>query len=234
MKHIEIILSFLIFVTAVGFALYFFSPGEGTRLIDSSLTYSFREISQNTSVIVESFSVVLDYGVVPQETGTIGIRVGSENSERKSRVERDDVELSSQRSGENVFVQLEDAAARPGGKEILLVELSEDFDEESVGGAEVDESFYDISSSGEEKIISERRIQMLRQSYSADYQGLKEDFNLPNRVNFGFELVLPDGQRIEADREESGGFEIFAETKRVEILLENGDRAFGDLRVRLW
>src|SRR3989344_2949597 len=61
MSHVEIILSFVIFITAVGFALYFFNPGDSDRLVESSLTYAFTEISENTSLEIKIFTVLIKH-----------------------------------------------------------------------------------------------------------------------------------------------------------------------------
>ena len=55
--HLEVILSFIIFIAAVGFALYFFSPTNGNRLGDSSLTYTLDEVEKNASSDILIYSV---------------------------------------------------------------------------------------------------------------------------------------------------------------------------------
>ena len=59
-SHIEMLLSFLIFAGFVIFALYFFSPFNASRLIESSLTYAKIEIIKNTTIEIESYSISLD------------------------------------------------------------------------------------------------------------------------------------------------------------------------------
>jgi len=64
-SHIEMILSFVIFVSAVGLALYFFSPTDSSRLVESTLGYSLREIGQNTSVTLEGVSIGINHSASP-------------------------------------------------------------------------------------------------------------------------------------------------------------------------
>ena len=59
-SHIEVVLSFLIFAVAVGFALFFFSPANSTRLIETTLDYTFREISDRTGTTLEIYSVIVN------------------------------------------------------------------------------------------------------------------------------------------------------------------------------
>src|SRR3989338_3122764 len=56
-SHIEVILSFILFVSAIGVALYFFSPFDSARLVKSSQEYAYREIVKNSSTNVEVYSV---------------------------------------------------------------------------------------------------------------------------------------------------------------------------------
>ena len=62
--HIEAILAFVLFIGFLIFAFYFFSPfSGGNRLLDSSIDYAFREININTSIDMESYSVVINNDV---------------------------------------------------------------------------------------------------------------------------------------------------------------------------
>ena len=54
-SHIEMILSFIIFMSAIGAAFYFFSPTRTERLVDVNLEYTFREISAETQVKMERY-----------------------------------------------------------------------------------------------------------------------------------------------------------------------------------
>ena len=73
LTHIEVLLSFLIFMGFVVFALYFFSPFQTSRLVDSSLDYAFREIIKNTTIEIETYSFWFDVSGYESEVKKIRI-----------------------------------------------------------------------------------------------------------------------------------------------------------------
>ena len=56
---------------------------------------------------------------------------------------------------------------------------------------------------------------------------------MPNRVNFGAVLVLSDNV-IKMEREIPEGLDVFANSKRLEILRSDGTLEFGELSVKIW
>jgi hypothetical protein len=73
----------------------------------------------------------------------------------------------------------------------------------------------------------------LNKSYYENYFALKEHFNI-QKANFGFALTFSPNDKIIAEREIPSGLEIYSETKREEILRQNGQIAFADFRVWVW
>jgi len=88
-SHIEVILSFVIFVGFLTFALFFFNPLDSSRVLDSSLFYAFDEISDNVSIKLESYSVTINntvsdlvVGINIENPDSLNVRVetyGGEN-----------------------------------------------------------------------------------------------------------------------------------------------------------
>jgi len=241
-SHVEIILSFIIFVTAIGFALFFFSPSNSERLVESSLNYGFREITNNVSVEVSTYSVVVDNSG-DQITGSdlaIFIDGANENSNMVSRVESLDGDIlpsvvgfgAAPLSRDTVYVS---KSGWTSG-DFIYVRLSEDFEDTGFTGnlPGVNEDFYEIASANTEELVSEKRIEELSVLYSFDYIALKEHFNLPGRVNFGFSLTFAEDDLIESEREIPVGLEVFSEIERKEVLRKNGEIQFGDLAIWVW
>ncbi|MBU0760645.1 MAG: hypothetical protein KJ600_04640 [Nanoarchaeota archaeon] len=230
-SHVEIILAFVIFIAAVGFALYFFNPGDSDRLVGTSLTYAFREIKQNASVGVETFSVVID-DVAVVTGGSDTIAMNFPGVEGKTRVETYDGEvLNSSHVADIVNVNTDNW----NGIDFLFVKFGEEFVETAGLSGTENATYYEIGSSNLKEVISEKRILNLKDAYDADYYSLRgeDNFNLPDRVNFGFSLVFDDGS-IEAEREIPASLEVFSDTERVEVLRDGGEIVFADLMVKLW
>ncbi|MBU0466598.1 MAG: hypothetical protein KJ718_05445 [Nanoarchaeota archaeon] len=229
--HVEVILSFVLFIVAVGFALYFFNPAGGDRLVESSLTYAFREISQNTSVGVETFSVVINNSEIPTSTNMIVLEFSG--IEGKTRVETYDGDvLESLHEDEFIYVSSGDWNSIA----FVFVMFGEEFEETDGLSGTHDANYYEVGSSNLKEVISEKRFLVLNQTYYKDYLTLKgeEQFNLPDMANFGFSLVFDENDFIIAEKEIPAGLEVFSETERVEVLRDNGNIIFADLIVKVW
>ena len=232
-SHIEVILSFVLFITAVGFGLYFFNSGDSTRFVSTTISYAFREIEKNTSTSLEFFSVnvngalimsneiALDFSGVTGDTTILTYDGRILNSSRGGT------------NGELVYI----SSPNWGGEDFIYVVFGEEFSEDTLSETEGhNETYYRIGSSETRDVISERKFKMLNQAYYADYRGLKSqsNFNLPDRADFGFSLEFDNGEAIVAENSIPDNFEIFSEKKRVEVLREDGSVTFADLIVKVW
>jgi len=230
--HIEFILSVILFLGIVGFALFFFAPSGGNRTIESSLTYGFSEIIGDTEVEVDSYSVSIN------NLGTIGndaIFVAlSDITNKKSRVSDPDgsVVLESRVSSGGIDF-------KPSGESFVIIRTSEDIVENiELGAGSVvlnDPSLYEIASSSSSKIVSEFGIDNLKIAYEGNYNDVKNNrFNLAG-VDFSFSLTfISDGKSIEPDVTIPEGLEVFSRLKRIEVLRRDGVLEFADLVVRIW
>ena len=226
-SHIEIVLAFVLFVAFVGFALYFFSPTDTKRLVDTTLIYAFDEIEKNTSVEVDFYNVKINENT-PPTPNEVRIDLGNINANKQPYAKDiDGNKISSDKDDRYVDIDR-------NGKDFIYIILSEVIAPD-VGIIGIhDTNYYTIASSDTRDIISERRFRELNNVYYVDYLKLKkEEFNLPARVNFGAELKFSDGL-ISMDRPAPEGLDVFTESRRVEVLRENGKIEFGELRVSVW
>ena len=231
LSHVEVILSFILFIVAVGFALYFFSPSDYNRLSKVSLEYGFREILENTSVEVESYSVKIIGGGGFPLSGVVMIDISGLDTNWKVRAEKDTREvLPSARTENKIFIS--NTAWNNG--DFIYIRFSEDFVAYAPPPAtEENTGFDEIASSETEEVISEKRFLELNKTYYSNYLNLKKEFNLPDRVEIGFSLVLSD-KEISAEKNVPAGLEVFSEKRRVEVLKNTGEMEFADLIVRVW
>ena len=82
--HIEFVLSLVLFIGAVAFALFFLSPAAESEIVDSTLPFTFGQIKKNVSVQLDSYSVKLDHGFASVPIS------GLDGSIKNSRVENYD------------------------------------------------------------------------------------------------------------------------------------------------
>jgi hypothetical protein len=227
-SHTEMILAFIIFVAAVGLALFLFSPGSAGRDVNTYLTYSFTEIMRKTNVDLEVFSVNISGGLINENQIALEIP-GVEGNTRVSTYEG--ISLASYKAEVSDFVNIDKGSNNWADIDFVYVYFSDDFDQgsEIVGFHNV--SYYKISTSYEKEVLSEKEFKTLVNEHNTDYDALKEEFNL--KIGIGFSLVFEDGE-IVAENEIPTGLEVYSDSRRVEVLRESGEIVFADLNVWVW
>ena len=229
-SHIEVILAFIIFIGFLIFALFFFNPLDTGRVLESSLFYAFDEVSDNLTIPMESYSVVIKNHVL---SGILEIPLDPQT-------ETDNLIVEYQ-NGNTLNADYEQGNVRfdlpVGGSEnrFITIRFSKDFENDILSGiiqmlVDID---YDISSSEIKDVISEKRAIELETLYDTNYEQLKKDFNLPGRVDFAFSLVF-DNDKIEAIRNIPEGLEVVVKEERVEVIRTSEEIVFADLNVNVW
>ena len=247
LSHIEVILSFIIFIGAVGFALYFFSPTNSSRLVDTSLDYVNREISKNITVNLKTYSInVNNSNNQVNNAGALAVNISGicENDDGiimtmnlsgevfQSKVGSSDNKCSSS-SGDIVYIGNNIWAP----EDFVYVKVSEDLNESSnaIGASPaLNDSFYKLSTVNSEDLFSEKRILHLNKTYHEDYYGLKKQFNLPGRVNFGFSFSFTTGDEIKVENPIPSGLDVFSKVDRVEVLRKDGKVEYADFTMKVW
>ncbi len=255
-SHIEVILSFLIFIGFVIFALYFFSPFENSRLVESSLSYALSEVIKNTSIEVDSYSIKLDKETRKNIGKIIEVEIKGVNDNKNVRVESyiGEVVPSRRETGNKdiVRIKLDDKLYGFNGDDgFAIIKFSEDISAYKSPGEldgpilipEDGKRLYEAGASNKIELISEKRINDLKVIYeksTEDYRKIKKKFNLPNGVNFGFSLIFDDGKKIETNEDIPNGIKVDANSKRMELLEKNSEEnkndriVLGDLTVKIW
>jgi len=222
--HIEFIISILLFIGVVAFALVFFNPAGGERVISSSLVYSFTEVTQNTTVRLDSFSVKINSGEI------IDIDVGDATGRSMVMNYDEDVVLPSIAIPGRVRFN-------PGNENFVIVRVSEGI---TVLGTPLSNpdpvtlpDAFEIASLTTRDIVSEDRMKELQTYYMRNYEDLKEDFNLPG-IDFSFDLRFSATENVGATREIPEGLSVFSDIKRVEVLRDTGETVFAELVISVW
>jgi len=233
LSHLEAILSFVLFIGFLIFAFFFFNPFESNRLLDSSLEYAANEIYDVSEVQLESYSVVIGNDVSDRFVGFEIDRVDPPEFDVNVSVKDEQGNLLDAEY-ENGIVYV-DRDHEGVSANFLTVVFAEGFLEEEVSGAVIlEKANYSISSSDISKIVSELRLVDLNYSYHGDYIGLKKDFNLPNRIDFGFILMVEGDIRVDAERSIPDNLEVVSRTDRIELLDRDGGVVFADLVIKTW
>jgi hypothetical protein len=229
-SHIEMVISFVLFIAFVTAALYFFTPTNTGRLIESTLTYSFREIEVNSSVELDIINVKMNTS--SSLPSTVGIYTGLDLSGKEVYAENfQNEKVVADIAGDNIILQSNDWE-RDG---FISVRLSEDIENEDfLSPTGLEENKYEIASVVSKKVLSEKRLLELNKSYHSDYLGVKKMFNLPGRADFGFRAIIKEEYEIVAEKNKPSATDVFSDSKKVDIMTKEGKLYFGDLIVEVW
>jgi hypothetical protein len=226
LSHIEFVISFIIFIGFIVFAFIFFNPLESNRTARSTLDYAWIEINQRTKETVDTYSVSIDSSQVSNKD--VGVKISGVPNYYNATVEDADGNLiDSENTGGIInfnrndqyffrirFSPLTKNGVSPTG--LLIVPRQ-----------------YFISSSTSEKLHFEQLFAQMNQSYYSNYNALKQELNLPNRMEFGFIVDFSDKQ-IKAVKEIPSGLEVISKNDRVEVIREDGRREYAEVTVLVW
>ncbi len=226
-SHVEIVISFILFVSFVLFAIYFFKPVNSDRVVDTTLDYTYREVIKNASSSLEIHNVKLNRAT-PE---------GAQNNYWV--IDLDYVEdfkvVAFDPSGNRVNAEYGSGkiTLETSSADFVELRLNEDLEEMGPGGGNSGTNSYELGSHISKNILTEKKLLLLNQTYFENYDSLKEQFNLPRRANFGFEFSGGDLE-ISARKEIPENFEVFRSLKKAEVLTEDGEIILGDLIILIW
>lgn len=224
--HIEIILAFLLFAAAVFFALYFFSPSNTSRLVDSSLGYAMQEVLKNSTIELKTYTVKVE----ANSANSISINFSSVPEGMNVAVkDYAGNPIGSMRQNNQIYLQ-----GPFIGEKLLKITFGEDINNSAViSSSSFDSESYQIASTNSEDVISEKRIISLKEAYNVDYLGLKKKFNLPGRINFGFSLEFSNLDKITVEKE-TNNQEVNSDNKEIKVLRLSGEIVPATLYVKIW
>ena|GEM_PF-6484565 len=247
-SHIEVILAFIIFIAAVSGIFYFFNPAKSQSLKESTLS------SLGSNLMSQESAELIEYVIDVQKEG-------GNNGEKNLDVQLsgdfpqgipEDKQVLAAYYGyqktlkwninyqtADIYIKAEELGNAFGNnkKALLYLYLSDGIDRDktsydvSVSGTN---SEFDFISSSTRNVLSEKKIKAIPE----DREAFRRKFGIPKDMNFKFELKLEGNQApIKRETESAGpgaNDEVFAETKRVEVLREDGKIEFADLRMDAW
>ncbi|MEK6924631.1 MAG: hypothetical protein AABW71_00150 [Nanoarchaeota archaeon] len=233
LSHIEFVVSFTIFIGFLVFAFVFFNPLQSQRTLKSTMDYAWIEVSREGRENIESYSVSIDTGyasAVNFEIAGIPLDYNATAEDENGNpidVHRDSNGIVYLDRGTSNFIKILYSPALENSPFVSLGASLGTITPTTTTG-----NFY-ISSSEIKDIYFERLFLELNQSYYSDYAALKEDLNLPNRIDFGF-IITFDNHQIRAMNDVPEGIEVLSKNDRVEIIKQNGDHGFAEVTVLVW
>ncbi len=222
--HVEAVITLVIFIAFIVFAFTFFSPFRASRTLTSTLDYSWREVEDFTSNKVDYYSVVLS-SISPASVSLLipGIELNAS------------VIDSSGNSIPSYNDQFGVNFAKPTDN-FVVIRYSKHFRKgSSIIGVPLTANDYSISSSDTKSVSFESLFLKLNDTYYSNYTGLKKQFNLPNRVQFGFSVFFSDGSKIESYQNIPSGVEVISKNDRV-LIIRNSTlkEEYAEVNVQVW
>ena len=216
------ILSFILFIGAVLFVLFFFRPSSSLDLVGSSSDFVFAQVEERVETDVVRYGLQI---VAP--TLLVGLRLDTvpEGAGSRAVTERG-LTVESGISGSLV-------SAQNPGVSFMTIEVSDAFPPGILSGVG-DEAAVVISSSIAERVLSEKKLLLLNGTYHAGYETLKQDLQISPGLNFRFLTIFAGGDRVEGERDVPVGVEVFVKEQRREVIRLDGRREFASLVVSIW
>ena len=233
MSHIEVILSFILFVGIVATAFYFFRPAPNYSFEESLAEHIANSIEKESSIDIERMFVALGEGHDFTTNPIVSFPVDIDEDKGVIAVSGDD-SLPASFDFNNKIVSV-----GTNGNQPFEIIFSDAFADEEINGAEpiID---YQLGTYRTEKLLFKKKLQDLT---LMEYNSLKERLGIPNVRDFSFKLVVDGEVCVEGEacdnielveKEPSLGINVFSYSKRVEFIDEDGRQDFGQLEVRVW
>lgn len=231
-EHIEVIISYILFIGFLLFIFYFFNPLNSSKLLDSSLPSIMQQVGSSISTDLKTYSISI---LNVEGNDAVSVDLGEDLTGKGVRVESysDGSILPSAIDNTKVIF-------KPMGEKFVLVKVSDGFssiDNLGATGTIYDSSGYFTKSyAGTRSVFSEMKADALAEKYKTNYEGLRSDFSL-SRNDFTFDITFTNASGrmdVNGTRFIPNGLEVYSDSKREEILLSNGQTSFADMDVKIW
>lgn len=225
--HIDVIISFIIFLTFVVFILVFFNPLKKYSASTAPLDAAEAVIIKATSIDVTTVSLSLNTSstIIPGIGGCASIQLPLANP--IAVIDENGDSTNADRSGNRVnFV-------RSFGK-FFKIYSSEELVENTITAPcnSLTANDYTLGIQKTEKKIAYSKLLALNYSYSNDYAQLKEDLNLTNNFNVG--VRIGSEYLFKTDIYKPKNVEAMARDVSIEILDENGNLIPAMMNIQTW
>lgn len=222
-SHVEVVFAFVLFITFVAGAIYFINPTKSDQSGEIASRYALDSIINNASSQLSRYSFVAQ----GYPSGGVWFNMAGSQTEFNAIAKTESGELLPSKQQSNQICVLMKSA------NFTSVELSEAFDPVSSYSGACESNQYSTASIISEKVLSEKKINLLKERYYSDYLGIKSLLGVPIANDFSFYLIYDGVAAVEA-HSNSTGISKYSYERNVKIARANGEIKFGVLRVVLW
>ncbi len=225
--HIEIIISFVIFISFITFMLIIFKPLKIVSVDTASLDVAESKIIHHISGDLTLSSLILNSSFASAEGSCLYVYFSLPN---KVIIKDENMNIiNSNKSGNNLYLKYSI------GKRFYRIYSSEELEEKNfntTGCYKLNESNYTIGITRNYKKIAYSKIAEMDNNYSDNYESLKKALNLINDFTF---IVRDDsGVIFEGKKSKPKGINILAKDISIEILDKNASLKPAILNLQVW
>jgi len=220
-SHIEMILSFVIFMGFLIFVLSIFQPFKTEEKGDINLDTLEREILDKIVVNVESFSINLvskkDCFYFPYSTDKVAVK------------DEDGEIVEGYSSGGNIFIR--------SSKQFFYIYSSNEFIEKSFSGScnALKETDYSLGLFKTLKMASSIKLEQLQQDYTQDYENTKKVLEIPASQEFSFSVRDTLGTNLlGVEKQVPRTEKVLARDVPIQISYPDGNFKYAVLNIRTW
>lgn len=224
--HVEMMISFIIFISFVTFMMVIFKPSRIVAADTSALDITESKIIEHVSVNLTVSSLILNSNF-STNVGNCTYAKFSLPSNITIKSENMSI-VDAKRDSENIYFKY-------NGQRFYRVYSSEELEEKSfdtAGCQKLNESNYTIGVTRMQKKVAYSNLIKLNESYYNDYENLKKNLSLINDFTF----IVRDSSRtiFEGNKYKPKGVNIIAKDIQIEILDKNASLSRAILNLQVW
>lgn len=239
--HIEAVLSFIIFFTAVGFSIFFFFPSTTSGISSTTLDYISDNLlaSSNTEIYeyyikIEPEASSSNYPSSTQidlnipfnpDLSSVALLVSNPSTEIPSRIVSN--------SG-NSRLYLDLSSQQWDTEKMVFVRIGKNIGNNAFAGIPDSSEGFLITSSNSYNLSNYELLKYSKEAYDTDPSLFKDEFFIPQNIGFGFNLTMP--QQIDSlgtKRIIPAESEIISRNIKL-ILLKDNEIIQGGLNIFIW
>ncbi|MDP3881572.1 MAG: hypothetical protein Q8Q31_01705 [Nanoarchaeota archaeon] len=231
--HIEMVLTFVFFIAAVGFAFYLFNPFQSEREL-SSTNYLLRNVIESLESEVDTYNVLISESSLPEGQTAAVIKVDFNRDLEGlnfSITNYSGYPLPFRTSGNLIYFNWEKGLGR------LITVRASDAINSIILDPSIDISsaveYYLLSSWQRSSIVSQDKAASLIERYNADYPGLKQALNISQMNDFSFNITKSNLTSIQ-ERKALKNVKVGSESQLVEFITLDGNITFVEVSVKIW
>jgi hypothetical protein len=224
-SHIEVVLSFIIFLGFVIFLFAIFNPFKINTKSDVYIDMTERAIMDNISAKINFFTLKLKEGASSCFYFTYGLNL-SNIVVKDNNYER--------LGASSILIDNKKQIKIDGTGNFFYIYSSDEFEENAVSGScgELTSEEYSIGLFRIYKMVSFSKLNSLIEKHNSDYSNLKKEMGLTK--DFSFNVRESSGNIIVTTDKKPPKIEVFARDEPIQLVYQNGSFKYAILNIRVW